>query len=254
MKKRRRAMAKTKRSQQIRLQAVPVDLQTGYGGECGLTFQLQNGRSTISTPFEPVNHQGSIPRVHKPDFADASTLVGGKLHGLVVTGGAGRKDFRDPVGRASHTALIKLGTVTHEEDIRLHYGVNILIPFVYLRQADVIRGYLNAPCPTFECATELIKDFTNHFLMEVRRRGRLPDIGGAIDELRSIDVRPCQVAGVSVMMYVALDECHLRTHCADQASRDGDVIFRRSHSERNYFSEFETNFQSGQYVQHSTQL
>src|SRR6185437_16592298 len=75
-------------SNQLRQQAVPVDVKSGYGGERGLAFELEDSGSRVPTPIEPVDHQCSIPWIYEPGFTDTGALVDGKLDGLVVTCGA----------------------------------------------------------------------------------------------------------------------------------------------------------------------
>ena len=97
-----------------------------------MAFELQDGWASVATVFKPVDSQCPIGGVYEPDLGDAGALIDWEFDDLVVAGGIGRKDFCDPVRGAPHAALIELVTVTHDENIGLYHGVDLVIRLVGL--------------------------------------------------------------------------------------------------------------------------
>lgn len=70
-----------------------------HGGELCLSFELQNGRASVPTHFEPINSQCELDRMYEPDLPDTGALVSGNFHKPVMPSGTRRKNFGDPLGR-----------------------------------------------------------------------------------------------------------------------------------------------------------
>jgi hypothetical protein len=52
------------RSHEVSQESIPVDGDAGYGGDVGLTLQLENSRASVTTGFEPVDSQRPIRRMY----------------------------------------------------------------------------------------------------------------------------------------------------------------------------------------------
>ena len=108
--------------------AGPIDADTGNCGELGSSFEFE-GRASVVPRFELVNSQRALDGIDEPDFADAGSLVSAKFNGLIVAGGTRREDLCEPVGGTAHAARIDLLEVGNDENIGLHYGVDLVVLF-----------------------------------------------------------------------------------------------------------------------------
>jgi hypothetical protein len=52
------------RSREVGQESIPVDGDAGYGGDGGLTLQLENSRASVTTGFEPIDSQRPIRRMY----------------------------------------------------------------------------------------------------------------------------------------------------------------------------------------------
>jgi hypothetical protein len=52
------------RSHKLSQKSIPVDDDAGYGGDGGLTLQLENSRASVTTGFEAVDSQRPIRRMY----------------------------------------------------------------------------------------------------------------------------------------------------------------------------------------------
>jgi hypothetical protein len=86
----------------------------------------------------------------EPEFADTGALINGKFTDRVVADSTGRENFRDPIRSTAHSALIDLLEVANYENVGLHYGVDLVVCFVRLGQANVERRDDYAPRFAFE--------------------------------------------------------------------------------------------------------
>src|SRR5206468_4065262 len=115
--------------------------------------------------FEPVDSQRAIDGMYEPDFADAGALVGGQFNDLVVARGIRREDLCDPVRGTAHTARIELLKVANDENVGLHYGVDLFVFLGRLRQADVKRSDIRATGLVFDRIGCLAIDLTDDLLV-----------------------------------------------------------------------------------------
>jgi len=135
----------------------------------------------------------------EPHFRDAGALVDRQLDYLVVTGSRGRQNLCEPVRRPAHTPLIELAKIADDQDVRLHYRIDLRVRFSGLRQADVKRSDIGPPRLAFESQPDLKVQLAYDLLMRSQRRGWLFDVGDPIDQLITPTVRPSQVVSVRVV-------------------------------------------------------
>jgi len=133
------------------------------------------------------------------------------------------RGFLRPSQERHHAAFIELGTVADDENIRLHHGIDLVIGLIGLGQADVKGGGVGSAGFALECICYLAGKLNDNLLMCPRGGRRLPDVGGAIDQLIAIIGRPCDVVAVGMVLCVALAECH---YAILQKSRAREHIVR----------------------------
>jgi hypothetical protein len=187
---------------------VPVDTDTRHRAECCLAFQLEDGGTSVMSTFEPVDSHYPVGGMYEPGLQDAGAFVGWHFDDLVVARRCGGKNFRDPIGSAAHTAFIEFVAVTDDEDVWLHYCIDLFLGFAGPGQADIKRSNIGAAGFTFECHPHLVIQLSYEFLMWPRGGGRLSDIDDAIDQLIALTLRPGEVVSVSEVTFVALGACH----------------------------------------------
>ena len=115
------------RLRQLGQHLFPINDDIANRGERRLAFELENGRTPVTTSLEPVNGQRAIEGMDEPDFAHARSLIGREFHRLVVAGRTRREDFRDPVRGTAHTSRIDFLRIRNDENIGLHHGVNLVV-------------------------------------------------------------------------------------------------------------------------------
>jgi hypothetical protein len=94
--------------------------------------------------------------------------------------------------------LIEFAEIADDEDVRLHYRIDLRIGFPGLRQAHVEGSDVGLPGFALQSQPDLMIQLSYDFLMRPRRRGWLSHVRDPIDELTVLIFRPCEVVSVRV--------------------------------------------------------
>src|SRR5882672_1352421 len=151
--------------QDFRDDRIPVDDDPRHGSEVCLSAELLNGRAPVMTFFESVNRHRAIAGIDEPHPRHAGPPVGCNLHGPVISCCARRQNLSEPVRGAAHSTVIEFLKIAGNEDIWLHDGVNLLIAFGGLGQADVKGSNKYLPRCSLECVACLAIELAGNHLM-----------------------------------------------------------------------------------------
>src|ERR1700730_5903054 len=72
-------------SRDFRDDRIPVDGDPRHGSEGCLSGEPQKGRAPVTTFLEPINRYQAMPGIDEPYFRPPAPLVGGNLHGPVIS-------------------------------------------------------------------------------------------------------------------------------------------------------------------------
>lgn len=107
-------------------QVIPINADARNGGYGRLTPWLEHYRWPVPAGCDSIDRDGTIGRIYQPDLWNPGTFEYTQFSGSVVGGGRGREDFRDPVGCASHAAVVELMQPADDNDIGLYHSVELI--------------------------------------------------------------------------------------------------------------------------------
>ena len=140
------------------------------------------------SPDEPIDAHNPTGGMNEPHLQHSGALIDRQPDGLVVAGGCGRANLREPVRRAAHAALIRLGENGSDQNIRLHHGIDLLVLFCGVRQAHIERHDINTVYLALDGEPDLKVRLADEFLIDPGGRGRPAHGRDAINALSTPSV------------------------------------------------------------------